>query len=237
MEISIDWPIGRSDIDLHHWKHFSLAHSEENKNQLNKRCECAIKTIHVEQRKCAFTKKSRKKNKNMVGIWNRLNEIECAHVWTRQEENPPPHNPPCDLPQWKHFTSIRFKSRPQIQSRFEWQASNNHLFICMTVPLKCLIQPQTGVTGRFTPLPVCTSRMSLLNPLTGADRPGLFLVHLRSSWRSWKIPSLYHPPITQLARLCCRLRLCVAIKTPTFAKIIRKRKKKRGAETFGARHH
>lgn len=176
MEISIDWPIGRSDIDLHHWKHFSVAHSEENKNQLNKRCECAIKTIHVEQRKCAFTHTKKKKTERKIrtwSIWNRLNEIECARVWTQQEENPPLHNLPCDLPQWRHFTSILFKIRHQIQSRFEWRAPKNDLISCMTVPLKCLIQPQTGVTEGNTPPPVCASCMSLLNPLNRTDWPGL----------------------------------------------------------------
>lgn len=61
MEIGIDWLIGRSLIDLHHWKHFSSANSEENKTWLNKRCECATKAIHVEQRKCAFTKKQKER--------------------------------------------------------------------------------------------------------------------------------------------------------------------------------
>lgn len=47
MEIGIDWPIGRSHIDLHHWKHSLSTNSEENKNRVNKTCECAIKPIHV----------------------------------------------------------------------------------------------------------------------------------------------------------------------------------------------
>lgn len=35
--------------------------SEENKNQMNKRCKCAIKPIHAEQRKCEIKEKEKTK--------------------------------------------------------------------------------------------------------------------------------------------------------------------------------
>lgn len=74
----------------------------------------------------------------------------------------------------KHFRSILFKRLPQNGADLIDGLLNNDLFVCMTVPLKCLIQPQTGVTGTYVSLPACTSCMSVLNPLNRTDWPALF---------------------------------------------------------------
>lgn len=172
MEIGIDWPIGRSHMDLHHWKHSSS----------RKATIGWIKDVNVPSNlfmwssgNALWQKKNERKKTTWAAFetsWMKYNVHASEHSSKRILHFRIFHV--TFLPQWKRFRSILFKRLPQNGADLTDGLLNNVLFVCMTVPLKCLIQPQTGVTGTYVSLPACTLCMSVLNPLNRTDWPALF---------------------------------------------------------------
>lgn len=145
MEMGIDWPIGRRHIDLHHWKHSSSTNSEENKDWLNKRRQCAIKPIHVEQRKCASTKKKKIKKTTWAPFetgWMKHN----VHASERSSRRIL-HFRIFHVTLLSGSISEASSSEASLKTLQIWLTTllNNHL-LARPGPLKRLIQLQTGAT-------------------------------------------------------------------------------------------